>query len=79
MNKQTRTTLVTWVVVYPLITSLLLILEPFVGSWPLPFRTLLLSAIMVPLMVLWAMPFAMARFSSFLKPGETPAACTLSR
>lgn len=68
MNHRLRTTLITWLVVYPMITGLLALLEPFVTSWPMPLRTLLLTALMVPLMVLWAMPLANARFKAFLNP-----------
>ncbi len=50
--------LVTWAVAYPLITSLLLVLDPLVGNLVLPLRTLLLTALMVPIMVYWAVPAA---------------------
>lgn len=66
MTQKLRQTVVTWVVVYPVITSLLLLLEPMVGHWALPLRTLLLTAIMAPLMVLWAMPFATGLLQRFL-------------
>ena len=62
---------VTWMVVYPLITGLILLLDPVVSSWALPLRTLLLSSIMVPLMVFWAMPLGTGLFHRFLKPAET--------
>lgn len=63
MNQKLRQTFITWLVVYPMITGLLILLEPVVSSWALPFRTLLLSAIMVPLMVFWAMPRATTHFT----------------
>ncbi len=55
-----RTTLVTWLAVYPVITMLLAVLEPVIADWPIPFRTLVLTAIMVPVMVIWALPAANA-------------------
>ena len=73
MNQKLRQTFVTWMVVYPLITGLILLLEPVVSSWALPLRTLLLSSIMVPLMVFWAMPFGTGLLHRFLQPAETPA------
>ena len=58
--------LLTWLVVYPLITGLLALLEPLLDGLALPLRTLLLSALMVPVMVYLALPFATARFSRWL-------------
>lgn len=46
----------TWIVAYPLITFLLAILEPLVGELPMPIRTFVLSVLMVPAMVYWAVP-----------------------
>ena len=58
--------LLTWLVVYPLITGLLAVLEPLLDGLALPLRTLLLSALMVPVMVYLALPFATARLSGWL-------------
>ena len=58
--------LLTWAVVYPLITGLLVILEPWLSGLALPLRTLLLTAILVPAMVYLAMPFATARLKGWL-------------
>ena len=62
-----RCALVIWLVTYPLITVLLYLLEPTVGGWPLPLRTLLISSIMVPVMVLWLVPALAARVTAFLE------------
>lgn len=75
MNDRLRTALITWLVVYPMITALLAILEPWVSGWPMPLRTLLLSALMVPLMVLWAMPLATTKFAAFLNPNTNTGNC----
>lgn len=64
-----RMALLTWLVVYPLITVLIALLEPLLGALPLPLRTLVLTGIMVPAMVYVAMPFAMARFAAWLRSG----------
>jgi len=58
--------LLTWALVYPMITGLLAVLEPFVDSLPIALRVLLLTAIMVPAMVYVAMPFATARLRNWL-------------
>ncbi|MEM1433532.1 MAG: hypothetical protein AAGG11_05715 [Pseudomonadota bacterium] len=63
-----RQILVTWIVVYPMITTLFLVLEPVLNPLPVPLRTLVVSAVMVPTMVLWAMPFATKRLSRLLAP-----------
>lgn len=73
-----RCTLVIWFVAYPLITTLLYLLEPTFGGWPLPLRTLLVSSIMVPVMVLWLVPALAARVSAFLET-EMPAPCPSSQ
>ncbi|MGD1868905.1 MAG: hypothetical protein ACFB0F_05210 [Neomegalonema sp.] len=59
--------LLTWVFVYPLITVLLIGLEPLVSGLATPLRTLLLTALMVPAMVYVAMPFAKARLKNWLQ------------
>lgn len=70
--KRWRCALVIWLVAYPLITTLTYLLEPTVSDWPLPFRTLLISSIMVPVMVLWLVPAFSARVSPFLEPAPPP-------
>lgn len=42
--------IISWVFVYPLITLLIFLLDPLIGEWALPSRTLLLSTLMVGLM-----------------------------
>ncbi|MEO0435850.1 MAG: hypothetical protein AAF098_02975 [Pseudomonadota bacterium] len=56
MSAKLHRTITTWAAVYPIITCLIFILEPLISAWPIPIRTLLLSSIMVPVMVLWAAP-----------------------
>lgn len=53
-----QTVVTTWLAVYPLITLLLAALEPLLATWPLPLRTLVVSLVMVPVMVLWVAPAA---------------------
>ncbi len=58
--------LLTWLIVYPMITVLLAILEPVVAGLALPLRTLVLSVIMVPALVYLALPAASARLHDWL-------------
>ena len=58
--------LLTWVVVYPMITLLLIGLEPLVSDLATPIRTFILTALMVPAMVYVVMPFAKARLKDWL-------------
>lgn len=60
-------TLATWLVVYPVTTGLLLALEPAVGHWPVPLRSLLLSTVMVPISVLWAVPRATKQLDTLVQ------------
>lgn len=64
--RKARMAIVTWIVVYPLITGLLLVLDPLLAGLPMPLRTLVLTAIMVPVMVFIAMPFATTRLHRWL-------------
>ena len=58
MSPRTQTMLVTWLAAWPTITLLLAALEPVLIGLPLPVRTLALSALMVPAMVLGTIPLA---------------------
>ena len=59
----TRQCLLTWLAIYPVITVLLWLLGPSIGSWPLMVRTLVLTVIMVPVMVFALMPALTATLS----------------
>ncbi len=51
-----RLAVLTWLAIWPSITLLLLAGEPFLGAFPLPVRTFVLTAILVPFMSFFAMP-----------------------
>ena len=55
-NTRARGALLTWIAIWPLITGLLLIGDPLLATLPLPIRTLVLTAILVPLMSFVVMP-----------------------
>lgn len=56
-----RLVFLTWAGVYPLLTLIALALEPYLSPQPIALQTLIMSAIMVPVMVLVVMP-AMRRW-----------------
>ncbi len=62
-----RLALLTWAVAWPVITLLLEILQPFVGHWPMPLRSLLLSALMVVVLSLVLMPRLTRRLDGWLR------------
>ncbi len=55
-KRQVRTAAINWMAAWPLVTLILATFEPLVSGWPMPLRTLLLTGIMVPAMVFWAVP-----------------------
>jgi antibiotic biosynthesis monooxygenase (ABM) superfamily enzyme len=50
---------ITWLGVYPALTLILAVLGPTMESWPLPFRTLLVSVVMVIVLTWLILPFLM--------------------
>lgn len=66
--------LLTWLVVYPMITVLLVVLEPVLSNVAMPLRTLVLSLIMVPALVYGAMPFLTGRLKDWLSEPSGPGA-----
>ena len=46
----------TWLGVYPVLTMIAVLLEPWLAPQPLWTQTLIMSAIMVPIMVIGVMP-----------------------
>ena len=69
INKH-KMALLTWMMLYPILTVLLALLGPIVGDLALPVRTFLLTAIMVPTMVYLAMPFATSKLNVWLNDDE---------
>ena len=61
IRNRSRCAALTWLIAYPLMTTLVFLLEPAIEVWPLPLRTLLLTSVMVPTMVLWLVPVVSAR------------------
>ena len=45
-----------WLAIYPTITLVSFLIGDIIKSWPLPFKTLLMTGILVPLMVFILLP-----------------------
>ena len=58
--------LLNWLFVYPLINLLILVMFPLTVGWPMPLRTLVLTAIMVPVMGM-VLPKLHLRFAGWLR------------
>jgi uncharacterized protein len=58
--------LLSWAGAYAVITLILEVLGPAMVAWPLPLRTLLLSALMAPAMTWLVIPFLTRMFRSWL-------------
>lgn len=55
-NEKHKLTLLIWIAIYPLVTLLYYLMGDQLLSFPLPVRTLIVTAIAVPLMVYLLMP-----------------------
>jgi len=62
--------LLTWAGAYVVITLILKLLGPRMASWPLPLRTLLLSALMVGALTWIVMPTLTRVFRGWLSPPQ---------
>jgi antibiotic biosynthesis monooxygenase (ABM) superfamily enzyme len=62
--------LLTWAGAYAVITLILAVLGPTTAAWPLPLRTLVLSALMAPAMTWLVIPFLTRLFRSWLAPAS---------
>jgi antibiotic biosynthesis monooxygenase (ABM) superfamily enzyme len=61
-----RFALIVWIAIYPTITALLELGGPVINDWPLPLRTLALTAVAVPLMVFVLLPILQRAFAGWL-------------
>ncbi|NJO01576.1 MAG: hypothetical protein HC880_07705 [Bacteroidia bacterium] len=59
--------LITWIAIYPPLTLILLIFGPYLEPFPLPLRTLVLTAILVPMMVYFLVPMLRKLFRKWLQ------------
>ncbi|MEL6288415.1 MAG: hypothetical protein AAFQ42_05450 [Pseudomonadota bacterium] len=61
-----RLAVVTWIGVYPVLTVLAVLLDPLLNRAPVPLRTLVMSALLVPAMVFVVVPVSSAIFADWL-------------
>ncbi|MEM7606621.1 MAG: hypothetical protein AAF411_14785 [Myxococcota bacterium] len=66
-RQQRRAALITWVTIYPTITLLLYVFGPLLEPLPLPLRTFVLTAVLVPLMVFVLVPRVKAVADRFFR------------
>jgi antibiotic biosynthesis monooxygenase (ABM) superfamily enzyme len=71
--------LLTWAGAYAVITLILTLLGPAMAAWPLPLRTLLLSALMAPAMTWLVIPVLTRLFRRWLGPRRSLADRRLPR
>jgi uncharacterized protein len=62
-----RQAVIVWLAIYPTITLLLELGGPLINDWPLPLRTLALTAIAVPTMVFVLLPALQRLFGAWLR------------
>ncbi|WP_216329284.1 hypothetical protein [Deinococcus aestuarii] len=65
--------LLNWLAIYPLITLLLWVARPHLGTLALPLQTLLLTAVLVPTMTFVVMPRLTWIFRGWLLRGPQAA------
>ena len=61
-----KTALIIWIASYPLITVILWLFGPILMEIPLMLRTLLLTGVLVPIMVYFAIPTLQKVFRNWL-------------
>lgn len=59
--------LLIWLFIYPVITLLNVVFNPYMTNMPLAIRTLILSLILVPVMAFFYIPFISKHFYSWLR------------
>jgi antibiotic biosynthesis monooxygenase (ABM) superfamily enzyme len=68
MPPRWKTAVLIWLAIYPSITFLLWLAGPRIASWPLPLRTLAITAVLVPLMVFLLIPAIQRLLAPWLRP-----------
>jgi antibiotic biosynthesis monooxygenase (ABM) superfamily enzyme len=78
MPPRWKTAVLIWLAIYPSITFLLWLAGPQIASWPLPLRTLALTAVLVPLMVFLLIPAIQRLLAPWLRPRRATKAERMS-
>ena len=63
---RTRLAFLLWLAIFPMLTVLLIVINPIIGNAPLPVRTGVATAILVPIIVILVMPRITSRFAGWL-------------
>jgi antibiotic biosynthesis monooxygenase (ABM) superfamily enzyme len=63
--KKWKMLLLNWLFIYPLINLIIPVVFPLTDGWPMPARTLVLTALLVPIMG-FALPMLHRRFAAWL-------------
>jgi uncharacterized protein len=70
MPPRWKMAVVVWLAIYPAITFVLWVAGPQIASWPLALRTLLITAVLVPLMVFVLLPVIQHLLAPWLRPRD---------
>ena len=62
--------IVVWLAIYHSLTFLLWLAGPTLAHWPLEIRTLAATAVLVPWMVFFMIPFIQRLLAPWLRPGR---------
>ena len=73
MPPRYKLALLTWGAAYVVITIVLALLGPAIQDWPLPLRTLLISALMVGILTWLVLPVVTRLFGAWLMRGRPRA------
>lgn len=65
-----KTAVLIWLGIYPTVTLVFWLLGPLVAKLPLPFKTLCLTLVVVPLMVWVVLPFLQKKLKNWLNAGK---------
>lgn len=63
--------IVTALMLWPLNSVFSFLLYPWIGNWPIPWRALVIVALLVPVMTYMAMPLATRLFAKWLYPTQS--------
>ncbi len=65
--KKWKVALLIWIFIYPMVTVLSRFLFPLLDGFAAPVKTLVMTAILVPIMAYWYIPFINKRFYKWFR------------
>jgi antibiotic biosynthesis monooxygenase (ABM) superfamily enzyme len=63
-----KTSVLIWLGIYPALTLVIWLVGPSIQDWPLPVRTLVMTAVLVPLMVYVLLPILNRLLATWIRP-----------